>query len=140
MYLNKARVVIRYNEKGASNFEVYNKSSDTVSHSDTSSTQGAALKIEHIVFIQTDFIYSDASIPLKLVAHGINYSGKSDLSNGIFRLSSRVRIDSLDFYYNRIPYLKSKPVKAELRTSVEGSVLDRRRCARPSRERPRSSC
>jgi AsmA protein len=124
VYLNKARVVIQYNEKGASNFEVYNTSSDTISHSDTSSTQGAALKIEHIVFIQTDFIYSDASIPLKLVAHGINYSGKSDLSNGIFRLSSRVRIDSLDFYYNRIPYLKSKPVKAELRTSVNLSSLD----------------
>jgi AsmA protein len=124
VYLNKARVEIKYNEKGASNFDVYNSSPDTTTHADTASMPGASLRIEHIAFIQSDFIYSDPSIPMKLIAHGINYSGTSEVTNDILRLTSRVKIDSLDFYYNRIPYLKSKPVTAGLTTSINLNSLD----------------
>lgn len=124
LYLNKARVVIQYNEKGASNFNVYNSPSDTTRPADTTSSPGADLRIEHIAFIQADFIYSDPSIPMKLIAHGINYSGTSDITNDILRLTSRVKIDSVDFYYNHLPYLKSKPVKAGLVTSINLNSLD----------------
>jgi AsmA protein len=123
VYLNKGKVVIQYNEHGASNFAVYNSSSSTAGKDDTISSKSAALQIEHIDFIKTDFIYSDPSVPLKFVASGINYSGKSNLSNDILRLNSRVKIDSIDLYYNHIPYLKSKPVKAELATSINMNSL-----------------
>jgi len=122
--LNKARIILQYNEAGASNFEVYNSSSDSTEKSDTTSSSGAAIKIKHIAFIQTDFIYSDPSIPLKLVAHGINYSGNSELNNDILKLNSRVKIDSFDLYYNRVPYLKSKPIKADLATTINLNSLN----------------
>lgn len=122
VYLNQGRVVIQYNEKGASNFAVYNSPADTAKQADTTS-KSAAIQIEHIDFIRTDFIYSDPSIPLKFVAKGINYSGNSDLSNDILKLNSRIKIDSIDLFYNHIPYLKSKPVKAELATIINMNSL-----------------
>ena len=124
VYLNKGRVILQYNEKGASNFDVYNSSPDSTKKTDTASSSNASIRIEHIAFIQTDFIYSDPSIPLKLVAYGINYSGESDLNKDILRLNSRVKIDSFDLYYNHVPYLKSKPVKADLRTTINLTSLD----------------
>ena len=123
-YLNKGRVVIQYNEKGLPNFDVYNASSDTTKSAETTSTGSASIKIKNIAFIKTDFIYSDPSIPLKITAHGINYRGKSKLSNDILKLISNVQIDSLDFTYNHVNYLKSKPVKAQLVTSVDMNSLN----------------
>jgi len=124
VYLNKATVILQYHESGRSNFEVYQASSDTVELSDTASAGGASLQIENIVFNQTDFIYSDPSIPLKLVAKGINYRGKSDVTNDILKLNSKVEIDSIDVFYDQIPYIKSKPVKAELMTTINLNSLD----------------
>lgn len=122
LYLNRAKVIIEYNKNGKSNFDVYN-ASDTTKTISTKS-ESASFKIENIVFVQTDFIYADPSIPLKLVVQGINYHGKSELTNDILRLNSKVSIDSLDLFYNQVPYIKSKPVKAELITSINMNSLD----------------
>lgn len=125
LYLNQAKVLIQYNEQGISSFEVYQASSDSSLKSDTASSGNAAFKIDHIDFIQTDFTYSDPSIPLKMVAHGINYRGKSDLvTSDILRLTSSVKIDSFDLYFDNTPYLASKPVKAELTTSINMHTLE----------------
>ncbi|MCX6287321.1 MAG: AsmA family protein [Bacteroidetes bacterium] len=124
VYLVKAKVVLQYNEKGASNFDVYASPTDTLQKKETPPSGEAEIKIENIAFIKTDFIYSDASIPMKIIAHGINYRGKSKLSKDILKLSSNVQIDSLDLEYNHIPYLKSKPVKAKLETSININSLD----------------
>lgn len=60
-----------------------------------------------------------------MVAHGINYQGKSDLGGGdILRLTSSVRIDSFDLIFNNTTWLESKPVKAELTTSINMSTLE----------------
>jgi AsmA protein len=123
-YLNKGRVVIQYNEKGLPNFDVYNSSSDTSKSSEPASTGSASIRIKNIAFIKTDFIYSDPSIPMKITAHGINYRGKSKLSNDILKLTSNVQIDSLDLIYNHVNYLKSKPVKAQLLTSIDMNSLN----------------
>ena len=124
VYLDKAKVLIQYNEKGLSDFDVYNSTSDTTQKvASTSATGGASIKIEDIVFIKTDLVYSDASIPLKIVAHGINYHGNSNINNDILRLSSRVQIDSLDFIYDHVHYLKAKPIKANLVTSINLNSL-----------------
>jgi AsmA protein len=123
LYINKGRVVMQYNESGASNFEVYNTAPDTGKAADTVAS-AVAIQINYIVFIQTDFIYSDPSIPLNVVVHGINYRGESKLTNDILKLTSRVRIDSLDLWYDNVRYLKSKPVKADLTTSINLNSLD----------------
>ncbi len=123
VFLNKGNVLLQYNEKGASSFDVYNSSADSSSKSDTAS-KNFSLQIEDISFINTDFTYSDASIPMKIIAHGINYQGKSDLNQAILKLRSKVRIDSLDVIYNGVSYLRSKPVKAQLATSINLNSLD----------------
>jgi len=124
VYLNKATVVMKYNESGKSNFDVYNSSADSSQAADTSQTGSSSIQIENIIVINTDFIYEDPSIPMKLMAHGINYRGKSDLSNDILQLKSKVKIDSLDMFYDEVPYIKSKPVKAELMTSINMNSLN----------------
>jgi len=125
IYLNSAQVIMKYNENGRANFDVYNSSADTTKNADTTTKQGgSSIQIENIIFINTDFIYNDPSIPLKLVVHGINYRGQSDLSNDILKLSSKVKIDSMDLFYDQIQYIKSKPVKAELITSINMNSLD----------------
>jgi AsmA protein len=124
VYLNKGRVFLKYNENGSSNFDVYNSGTDTVKKEEVPSGESVAIKIEHIIFIKTDFIYSDPSIPMQIVAHGINYHGQSDINKDILRLASKVRIDSLDFTYNHVTYLRSKPVKADLMTSIDMNTLN----------------
>jgi len=124
VYLNKAKVLLEYNEKGASNFDVYASASDSLQKKDTASSGEAELKIESIALIRSEFTYADPSIPLRITAHGINYRGKSSLSKDILKLTSNVLIDSLDVEYNHVKYLKSKPVKANLQTSININSLN----------------
>lgn len=125
LYINQGKILIQYNENGTSSFEIYHTFSDTTEKADTASSGNAAIKIGHIDLIRTDFTYSDPSIPLKMEAHGINYRGKSDLVSGeVLRLTSSVKIDSFDLYFDSTPWLLSKPVKAELTTSINMSTLE----------------
>ncbi|MEI6454796.1 MAG: AsmA-like C-terminal region-containing protein [bacterium] len=117
VYINKGKIILQYNEKGASSFDIFPPSSSDTASTDTT-TGIAKFQVESIAFIKTDFIYSDPSIPLKVVAHGINYHGKSLLTNDILRLTSRVQIDSLDCIYNRVAFIRSKPVRANLSTRI----------------------
>jgi AsmA protein len=124
VYINRGRVVMRYNQNGASNFDVYNASADSSQNADTSTSEPVHIQIDNIIFIKTDFIYSDATIPLTVEAHGINYHGVSKLTEDIFRLTSRVGIDSLDVTYDMVRYIKSKPIKANLTTSINLNSLN----------------
>jgi len=124
VYLTKAKVLIEYNVKGASNFDVYASTPDSLQKKDTASSGEAEIKIESIAFIKSDLTYSDPSIPLKITALGINYRGKSDLSHDILKLASNVMIDSLDLEYDHVKYLKSKPLKADLITSINLNSLN----------------
>ena len=125
IYIENGRVIIQYNEEGTPNYQVYDASPDSVEGGDTFSEPGepasgsAAIRIKHIIFTHTDFIYSDPSIPLNIVAHGIDYRGKNDISNFILRLDSKVHIDSVDVVYDQVPIVDSKPLSAELITQVD---------------------
>ena len=123
VYVNKGRIILQYNDKGASSFDIFPAASGDSVASDTT-TGIAKFQIESIAFIKTDFIYSDPSISLKVVARGINYHGKSLLTNDILNLTSRVQIDSLDCIYNRVAWIKSKPVRATLSTRINLSSLE----------------
>jgi AsmA protein len=124
VYLNRARIVVQYDESGGSNFNVYESPVDSSGEAaDTAGTGAAALKIEQIVFSRADFIYTDPAIPVKLFVHGFNYKGQCEIVSNTLRLHSSVDIDALDFWYDGIPYLRSKPVTAELTTSVDMNSL-----------------
>lgn len=123
VYLDHAKVELRYNEKGASNFDVYS-SSDTLSVKDTSAQAGAQIKIEQIYFIQCRFLYADPSIPVNLELNGFNYNGKSLIENDILSLSSKIRVDALNLSVNHFPLIVSKPLEAQLSTVININTLD----------------
>jgi AsmA protein len=123
VYISKGRVWLKYDMQGKSNFDVFKSGSDTATSKEAPSGESARIRIERIIFSKTDFIYSDPSVPMEIAAHGINYRGSSNIEKDILHLDSRMQIDSLDFLYNNVPYLKSKPVKANLTTSIEMNTL-----------------
>ncbi len=123
VYLDHARVELKYNEKGASNFDVYS-SSDTLSVKDTSAQSGAQIKIEQIYFIQCRFLYADPSIPVILELNGFNYNGKSMIENDILSLSSKIRVDAMNLSVNHFPLIVSKPLEAQLSTVININTLD----------------
>ena len=118
IYFEKAKINIRYNEKGKANYDVY-QSKDTASvPKDTTSSSGAALNIEHIIFKNCKVVYDDPTIPVQIVLNGLNYSGKSIATGDIFNLTSDAKIDALDVIYNHRKFIDSKPVTAKLNTKI----------------------
>ncbi|MDP4280600.1 MAG: AsmA-like C-terminal region-containing protein [Bacteroidota bacterium] len=124
VYLNRGRIVLKYNEKGASNFDVVRSSSDTVKTAQTTPAGIANIKIEHIIVSKTNLIYSDPYIPMEIKVQGLNYSGKCDITQDILHLKSRVRIDSISVRYDQYQIVRSKPVKANLTTSINLNSFD----------------
>ena len=123
IYLDKAKVNILYNDKGHANYDVY-QSKDTVSApKDSTTAPGAELNIEHIIFKNCRVVYSDASIPVQVVADGLNYAGTSSMTNDFFNLTSEVKIEALDVTYDYKKYIDAKPVTAKLTTKVNSRDL-----------------
>ena len=123
IYVDRGQVNILFSEKGEPNYAVYDSGPDTLPEADTSSGI-AAIKIDYIIFKNTGFIYSDLSLPLKIIAKGIDYHGKNDIAGEIMKLNSRVNIASLDLYYDRTHYIQSKPLTGDMETQVNLSSLD----------------
>ncbi len=123
IYFNKANINIRYNDKGAANYDIYQSKDSASVAQDTTSSSGAALNIEHIVFKNCRLVYADPSIPLEVIAKGINYSGTSSITSDFFNLTSEVKIDSLDVIYDHRKYIDAKPVTATLNTKINSRDL-----------------
>ena len=124
IYFNKATVNILYNEHGEANYNVYATSDTAVAAKhDTTPASGAELNIEHIIFKDCLVRYADASIPVMVVARGLNYAGTSKVTSDFFDLTSVVNIDALDVDYNKIRYVDSKPVTAKLTTKINSKDL-----------------
>jgi len=124
VFIDEGKVLIAYNEQGSGNYDVYITGDTTAQEPADTTASIADLKIENISFVRTTFIYRDPTVPVSVVARGIHYKGKSDLSDNIFSLLSKIEIDSVDITYNHIPYIKSKPVKARLSTKVNLQSLE----------------
>lgn len=122
IYLDQALVNIQFDDKGGTSYDVYK--SDTVAATEKTVSKGGDLKIEHISFFNSRFIYSDLSIPVKIDIKGLNYKGKSILSKDILDLTSKIRIDALDFRFGNTAYIKSQPVVAELTTKINTRSLN----------------
>ncbi|WP_041877364.1 AsmA family protein [Pedobacter lusitanus] len=121
VFLDQANINIQVDEKGNANYNVYKSSNSPKSSPDSSS---AAIKIEGIFINKSNLVYNDKSIPMKVSAKGLNYTGNGDLSKAIFDLKSNARIDSLDLYYDNAPYLLHKKIDAKLLTKINTNSLD----------------
>lgn len=120
LYVNDAFINVKVNSKGQANYNVYVSEKDQPKDPND---EGTAIRLDRVQFKNCHIKYNDHSAKILVDAHGFNYLGKGDLSEDVFDLSTDARIDSVDFYYDRIPYLKSKPVRADLITRINTNAL-----------------
>jgi len=120
LYVSDAFINVKVNEKGQANYNVY-VSEDKQPKAATE--EGTAVRLDKIKFENCHLKYNDRSAKILVDAHGFNYLGKGGLSEEVFDLRTDARIDSVDFYYDRVPYLKSKPLRADLITRINTNAL-----------------
>ncbi len=123
IYFEKAKINILYNNLGAANYNVYQSTGSASVSTDTTSAPGAELNIEHIIFKNCQVVYADPTIPVRVVANGLNYAGTSSITSNFFNISSNVKIDSLDLVYDHRKIIDAKPVTANLSTKVNSRDL-----------------
>jgi AsmA protein len=120
LYVSDALVNVKVNEQGQANYNVYIAPSEQPK--DTTS-EGTAIKLERIDFENCHIKYNDHSAKILVDAYGFNYVGKGGLSEEVFDLRTDAEIDSVDFYFDRVPYLKKKRLRADLITRINTNSL-----------------
>jgi AsmA protein len=123
IFLTDAAINVQVDTGGHANYNIY--VSDTAARRTTSppDSTGASLKIKKIVIENSRLIYNDQSLPMLINIRGFNYLGSGDLSQDVFALNTHTQIESMDFYYNKLPYFLSKKVNADLVTRVNTNSL-----------------
>ncbi|MEY2868970.1 MAG: hypothetical protein RIR01_1446, partial [Bacteroidota bacterium] len=119
IFLSNADINVKVNKEGFANYNVYKaeKAKKTEKDGDNS------LKLEKIEIENSKIVYDDLSTKLHFDIFGFNYLGKGDLSKAIFDLSSKAKIEKLNFLYDNEPYLMNKKVNADLITKVNVNSL-----------------
>jgi AsmA protein len=121
VFLDESVINIKVDEKGNANYNVYQSDNKPTEKTDTAST---AIKIDGIFISKSKLSYEDQSVPMLISAKGLNYTGKGDLSQAIFDLSSKAQIESLDVFYDKEPYLVNKKIDARLVTKINTNSLE----------------
>jgi len=120
IYVSDALISVMVNEKGEANYNVYVASKDQPK--DTTGT-GPAIRLDRVDIKNTHIKYNDLSAKMLVEAKGFNYVGKGNLSEDVFDLQTDANIDSVDFYYDKVPYLENKEVHADLITRINTNAL-----------------
>jgi len=120
LYVSNAFVNVMVNQKGQANYNVYVAPKDQPK--DTTD-EGTAIRLDRIDFENCRIKYNDRSAKILVDAYGFNYIGKGDLSEDVFDLQTEAAIDSIDFYYDRVPYLEKKKLNADLITRINTNAL-----------------
>src|SRR6218665_987445 len=120
LYVSDALVNVLVNQKGEANYNIY-ISPDKQPKDSTD--EGKAIRLDRIDFKNCHIKYNDRSAKILVDAHGFNYVGKGDLSEDVFDVRTDANIDSLDFYYDRTPYLQKKKLHADLITRINTNAL-----------------
>jgi AsmA protein len=121
IYLDDADIIVKVNEDGAANYNVYKSGAKQKTIS--TDTSGTSLKIKKIQISNSNLYYNDLSIPMLINARNLNYTGKGDLDKAIFDLSSSINIDSFDLTYNGTAYVQYKKLDGQLITRLNTNSL-----------------
>lgn len=119
LYVSDASINVMVNKEGQANYNVYVADEQP---EDTASS-GTAIRLDRIDLKNCRVRYNDESAKVLVDAYGFNYLGKGDLSEEVFDLQTDARIDSVDFYYDKVPYLKRKRIRADLITRINTNSL-----------------
>ena len=119
IYLSDATINIKVNKEGLANYNVYIAEKEA----EKKDQESAAIKLEHIEIINSQLVYDDESTQVHFDALGVNYVGKGDLSQDVFDLYSKAKIDKLNVLYANEQYLMNKKVNADLITKINVNSL-----------------
>jgi AsmA protein len=122
VYLTGGDIRVLVDEQGRANYNVYQAKEQKVKTESADSSM-ASFRIEAISLEQCDLTFDDRSMPMFVHARGFNYSGKGDMSQAVFELSSALHIDSLDLAYAGQPFIQSKKTDADLLTRINTRSL-----------------
>jgi AsmA protein len=120
IFLSNALVNIKVNKKGEANYNVYKAEKETDSKEEESDT---GIKLEAIEINNSKLSYDDQSTNVYVDATGFNYLGNGDLSQEIFALHSKLKIEKLNIIYANEPYLMNKKIDGDLITKINTHSL-----------------
>jgi AsmA protein len=119
IYLSNSTINIKVNKEGLANYNVYIAEKEV----EKTDEESAAIKLDRIEIINSQMTYDDKSTQIHFDAFGFNYLGKGDLSQDIFDLYSKAKIDKLNVLYANEHYLINKKVDADLITKINVNSL-----------------
>lgn len=120
IYLSNATVNVKVNKEGQANYNIYKSQQNNEVPKDSTEN---GLKLERIEIINSKIIYDDQSANMHFDALGFDYIGKGDLSNAVFDLHSKAKINQLNIIYENEQYLMNKKVDADLITKININSL-----------------
>jgi AsmA protein len=118
IYIDHPEVNIYVTEAGKANYDIF-ISADEKEESD----QSLALKIDELYINNAEIVYNDLASKLSLVASDFDYIGQGNMSDAVFNLNSKASINSFDFNFDGVHYIKEKPILADLETKVDTKSL-----------------
>ncbi|MGL4584144.1 MAG: AsmA-like C-terminal region-containing protein [Flavobacterium sp.] len=118
IYVNNPLVHVNVNEVGNANYDIFIPSDEK-----EESDESLELKIEELHIEKAEVIYNDLASKLSFVASGFDYIGQGNMSDDIFDLYSKASIESFDFNFDGVHYVKEKPILAKLETKVDTKSL-----------------
>ncbi|WP_269226396.1 AsmA-like C-terminal region-containing protein [Flavobacterium eburneipallidum] len=121
IYLLNSTINIKVTKNGLANYNVY--IADKEAPKEIKNGESAAIKLERIEIVNSQLVYDDKSTQVHFDAFGFNYLGKGDLSQDIFDLYSKAKIDKLNILYQNEHYLMNKKVDADLITKININSL-----------------
>jgi AsmA protein len=120
IFLSNSLINVKVNQKGEANYNVYISEPETAPKEEKAET---GLKLEEIEITNSKIIYDDLSTKVHIDAIGFNYLGNGDLSQAIFALHSKAKIEKLNIIYENEPYLMNKKVDGDLITKINTNSL-----------------
>jgi AsmA protein len=121
IFLSNSLINVKVNKKGEANYNVYIAEATTTAKEEDKSETG--LKLEKIEINNSKIVYDDRSTNIHINAIDFNYLGNGDLSEAIFALHSKVKIEKLNIIYENEPYLMNKKVDGDLITKINTNSL-----------------
>lgn len=119
IFLSHSLINIKVNKKGEANYNVYIAEKETAPKEESET----GIKLEEIEITDSKLIYDDQSTNVHIDAFGVNYLGNGDLSQAIFALHSKAKIEKLNVIYENEPYLMNKKVDGDLITKINTNSL-----------------
>lgn len=119
VFIDSPIVDLLVNEKGEANYMVVKPTDDKEDDAD----KGFDLQIDQLEIKNALLRYCDEAGNLYFSATGFDYLGSGNMSEAVFQLKSKVRIQSFDFSFENVFYVKEKPILADLETLINTESL-----------------